>query len=193
MSDRPLILIDVDGVLNPFRRPGSEWFTAKCSVGGRSYNVILNPTHGPKLLELAEKVGAELVWATTWEHDANKEIGPKIGLPELPVIEVERDNQHLHLGDAIRHKTPHVADWVKGRPFVWFDDYLTSRDEEYLRGHEGVGDFLIIHVDDGLGITDDDLAEAAAWLADHMAPDEDEPVESCDMSAAPSSPAGERS
>lgn len=164
MTERPLILLDVDGVLNPFRRPSPDWFKTKCSVDGRSYNVILHPGHGAKLLDLAAATGAELVWATTWEHDANTEIGPKIGLPELPVIDVDRDHQHLHLRDLVRHKTPHVADWVKGRPFVWFDDYLTHRDEEYLLAHEGVGDFLIIHVDDGLGITDDDLTEARAWL-----------------------------
>ena len=167
MSERPLLLIDVDGVLNPFRRPGPEWVKTKCSAGGRSYNMLLNPAHGPKLLDLAATVGCELVWATTWEHDANTEIGPKVGLPHLPVIEVDRDTQYLRRGGDIMPKTPHVADWVKGRPFVWLDDDLTNLDEKYLREHEGVGDFLVIHVDEQFGLTDGHLAEAAVWLTEH--------------------------
>ncbi|MEV7013459.1 hypothetical protein AB0N02_43705, partial [Streptosporangium sp. NPDC051022] len=50
---RPLLLIDVDGVLNAFRRPGPEWFKTKCTADGITYNMILNPTHGPKLLNVA--------------------------------------------------------------------------------------------------------------------------------------------
>jgi len=164
---KPLLLIDVDGVLNPFRRPGPEWVKTKCSVDGRSYNVLLNPGHGKQLLDLAATVGCDLVWATTWEHDANTQIGPKVGLPHLPVIEVDRDNQHRHRYDDVRHKTPHVAEWVQGRPFVWLDDYLTERDEAYLRDHAGVGDFLIIHVDEYAGVTDANLDEAAVWLTEH--------------------------
>jgi len=29
----------------------------------------------------------DLIWATTWEHDANKHIAPRLGLPPLPVVE----------------------------------------------------------------------------------------------------------
>ncbi|GAA4221431.1 hypothetical protein FHR32_005082 [Streptosporangium album] len=169
-TTRPLLLIDVDGVLNPFRRPGPEWFRTKCSADGRSYNMLLNPAHGPKLLDLAATVGCDLVWATTWEHDANTEISPKIGLPELPVIEVDRDNRWRDRGVDVMFKTPHVADWVKGRPFVWLDDDLTDLDEAYLREHEGVGDFLVIHVDGQFGLTDGDLVEATVWLIEHGSP-----------------------
>jgi hypothetical protein len=77
--------IDVDGVLNPFavRRgvvpPGFE----EHAIQG--YRVLLNRRHGELLMGLADRF--ELVWATTWEADANREIGARIGLPELPFLE----------------------------------------------------------------------------------------------------------
>ncbi|MFF4417024.1 HAD domain-containing protein [Streptosporangium sp. NPDC001559] len=164
---RPLLLIDVDGVLNAFRRPGPEWVKTKGIAGGRTFNLLLNPFHGPRLLDIAKETGCELVWATTWEHDANTQIGPQIGLPELPVIEVDRDNQLLHMGGRLMFKTPHVADWVRGRPFVWLDDDLTAADEKFLFQHPNVSDCLIIHVNGETGLTDDDFAEARSWLLTH--------------------------
>ena len=29
---------------------------------------------------------ANSIWATTWEHEANTEIAPRLGLPQLPVV-----------------------------------------------------------------------------------------------------------
>ncbi|MEV7014135.1 hypothetical protein AB0N02_47150, partial [Streptosporangium sp. NPDC051022] len=78
---------------------------------------------------------------------------------------VDRANRPYR-GDVM-FKTPHIADWVKGRPFVWLDDDLTARDEAFLTDHPGVGNFLIIHVDAEQGLTDDDLAEARSWLLIH--------------------------
>jgi len=164
---RPLLLLDVDGVLNPFTRPGREWISTKCTADGRTYRLLLNPAHGPQLLKVAQETGCELVWATTWEHDANTQIAPKVGLPELPVIEVDRNNTNWPVNPHadVLFKTPHVAAYVNRRPFVWLDDDLTEADEEYLREHDNVGDFLIIHVRPASGLTSAHLEQAAAWLS----------------------------
>jgi len=37
---------------------------------------------GPRLLALP----GELVWATTWQGEANEVIAPRLGLPGLPVV-----------------------------------------------------------------------------------------------------------
>ena len=80
----PLLLLDVDGVLSPTRRPTPDWRPHTVVADGVPHRLWLNPRHGPRLLDLARRCGAELVWATPWEHDANVEIAPRIGLPTLP-------------------------------------------------------------------------------------------------------------
>jgi hypothetical protein len=157
---RPLILIDVDGVLNPWNRQGPHWETHDAVSEIGTFRVLLNPEHGPMLLQLAQETGGELAWATTWEHYANAEIGARIGLPELPVIEVNSGPD----APGVHPKTPPVADYVKGRPFVWFDDDLTAADSRYLKDHEGVGDHLIVHIGPKKGLTPKHLEMAAAWL-----------------------------
>jgi hypothetical protein len=82
---RPYLLIDVDGVLNPFGsgvRP--EGFSRHQLIG---YDEVwLSPRHGQWLNQLA--TWFDLVWATTWEHDAPRLIAPILKLPtDLPVIE----------------------------------------------------------------------------------------------------------
>ncbi|WP_200881386.1 hypothetical protein [Nocardia otitidiscaviarum] len=80
--------------------------------------VWLNPSHGPALLALADRF--ELVWATTWEHDANTYIAPVIGLPELPVVEWQTTKRFGP--DGIFFKTEELVAHAAGRPFVWIDD-----------------------------------------------------------------------
>lgn len=164
MAERPLLLLDVDGVLNPLRPPSADFQRHECLVGERSYHVHLNPGHGVELLKLAEETGARLVWATTWGHAANEWIGPRIGLPELPAVAVPMAPTRIIGPWGEMFKTPHVAAYVQGRPFVWFDDHTGGDDEEYLRAHPGVGEFLLVHVDPRHGLTPGDLALARKWL-----------------------------
>ncbi|MFI6321186.1 HAD domain-containing protein [Nonomuraea sp. NPDC050556] len=161
MSVRPLLLVDVDGVLNPFGRPSPAFRRYSCPVDGRTYTVHLNPWHGARLLDLALQTRSELVWATTWEDNANDWIAPRLGLPRLPVIHLGPDRPS-EVGEMF--KTPAVADYVQGRPFVWFDDYVFQEDEDYLRGHQGVGEFLLIQVPPKRGLAWEHLEAARQWL-----------------------------
>lgn len=162
VTSRPLILLDIDGVVNPFRRPGPAWNAHKCMCNGITWNLWLNPAHGPKLLALAEETGAELVWATTWEHDANRSVGPLIGLPELPVIEVSQGKAPRPPGCC--WKSVAVAEHVNRRPFVWFDDDLSKRDRRWLEAHPNVDRFRLIHIGANAGIKPAHFRQAALWL-----------------------------
>lgn len=83
----------------------------------------LDPDLGPRLKSLP----CELVWATTWMSDANEYIAPRLGLPQMPVVDwpdppVEAGTRGLHW------KTPGLVGWAAGRPFAWVDDEITDID-----------------------------------------------------------------
>jgi len=119
MSERPLLLIDVDGVLNPLARKSPPGFSEQRLAG---FLVRLSAQHGEWILSLERDHGFELVWATSWEHEANELIGPVIGLPQLPVIEF--DNKLI--GSGYTWKLPAIREYVANRSFAWFDDDLGS-------------------------------------------------------------------
>jgi hypothetical protein len=113
---RPLLLIDVDGVLNPYVRPGAappDGYAVH-HLGGQ--RVVLSFQHGAWLHELAEQF--DLAWVTAWEAEANSLIGPMIGAPpDLPVIQF-----HERLVDGWIWKLPAVRRFAEDRPMAWLDD-----------------------------------------------------------------------
>lgn len=153
---RPLLLIDVDGVLNPSmsnseaKRRGFMTRHAHDSHGWR-YRLFLHNDHGRWLKAMTDQF--ELVWATTWEHTANVAIGPKIGLPELPVVEFD----FVQDQDS---KVPGIVRFTQGRPFVWLDDDATDYDRELLEQNPKG---LLIDIDHRVGLTPEHLEAARSW------------------------------
>ncbi|MFE7191734.1 hypothetical protein [Kitasatospora sp. NPDC057541] len=178
---RPLLLIDVDGPLNPYaakphRRPEGytthrlltpRWEAAErrrlTAYGlpdrpAKPLRVWLNPEHGPSLTALP----FDLVWATTWEHEADDFLAPLLGLPALPVITWSEPRQQP--ADGVFWKTPDIVSWARGRPFAWIDDQITAADHAWVRTHHA-GPALLHHVDPRTGLTTADFTTLAAWAA----------------------------
>lgn len=156
--------MDVDGPLHPFaaRTPphGYAEHRWRLSRWGRSVQrAWLNPEHGPALLALARRTGAELAWATTWEHRANTTVGPALGLPPLPVVGVR-----AYEGKA-DWKFGAVGRFARGRPLAWLDDdfdlFPTARRAFLDRRRDLTA---LIAVDPATGITADHLAAVEAAL-----------------------------
>lgn len=157
----PIVLIDVDGVLNPAFSSKKRsrlayhdgWISTWGHVDGDRYRLFLNPEHGRQLRKLANDTGAELAWGTTWAEHANYEVGPLIGLPVLPVATVR-----------IGAKGESVQEWTNGRPWVWFDDQWSVLTEASEKATEQGQRHLAVKVDPAAGLQPEHLAEARDWL-----------------------------
>ncbi|TDP66876.1 HAD domain-containing protein [Actinokineospora alba] len=165
---RPLVLLDVDGPLNPFAgsaetRVGFVEHRIRLSRWNKRkvLRLWLNPALGPALLGLAERTGAQLAWATTWGHRANTVIGPAICLPVLRVVELDDSGG--------RWKFPAVERFAAGRPLVWLDgdfDFYPAERDAFLGRRVGVPTELW-RVDPRVGLNTDDVATVEAWLGGH--------------------------
>lgn len=169
MTDaRPLLLIDVDGPLNPYaaepeERPDGFALHVMRPLGWEEplqpLRVWLRPEHGPQLLSLPY----ELVWCTTWEADANEWIGPRVGLPELEYISFEGVDSR-DVDESLYFKTPTVVDWARGRAFAWIDDQVTDADREYVADHHPAP-ALLITVSPSTGLLPEHVRQLAEWAA----------------------------
>lgn len=144
---RPLLLLDVDGVLNVFGATGEEDaqyredeverhtviidpdvalgpFVNPAAVGV-PFGIVLVKEHRSWLSELAEHF--DLAWATTWEHEANRLISPLLGLDRLPVVEHSSVKPRFSW-DAATWKLASIEKFVGGRPWAWVDDSAYSYD-----------------------------------------------------------------
>ncbi len=166
MSTKPVIALDVDGPLNPYGAKKPEGYTLhKLNPDGYTYDVWLNHGHGALLLAFAEEYDAELVWATTWEAEANRLIGPHIGLPELPVVDFGWRRKLS--GVIMDHwKFDGLLAHAAGRPLVFFDDDFVRFPTETVWFTKERGDLptLLHEVSPSVGLTEDDLSVAGRWL-----------------------------
>lgn len=169
---KPILFLDVDGPLNPYaekpwRRPDG-YTTHRLRPAGwewkkKPLRVWLNPSHGPLLLDFASRHDLELVWATTWEHDANKYIAPVLGLPELSVVEFSS-----HKGTGYGWKFPAVRDFAAGRSLAWLDDdfsksYVVNALSSF-RLDRGDSPTFLKSINPRVGLLEKDLEEVGVWL-----------------------------
>jgi hypothetical protein len=158
-EQRPLLFLDVDGTLLPF---GGNTQREPPGATADSHLERLDPQLGVRLATLP----CELVWATTWEDEANTEVASRIGLPPLPVVhwpEPSAEHEHEDQWFGLHWKTRTVVEWAGGRPFIWVDDEITDADRKWVSTHHH-GRALLHHVAPSSGLTDVDFAVLDDWL-----------------------------
>lgn len=103
-----------------------------------------------------------LVWATAWMNDANKVIGPLLGLPELPVAGLPEASEE-DAADLLHWKTRALVQSAAGRSFIWVDDEITDLDRAWVSRHHR-GQALLHRVDAMTGLVAADFAVLDCWL-----------------------------
>ncbi|MCC9155321.1 hypothetical protein LZP81_01290 [Streptomyces parvulus] len=160
-SERPLLFLDVDGPLIPFGSSAGHPEVAASTTTVDQGNPLLarlDPGIGSRLMAL----GCQLVWATTWQEEANGVIAPRIGLPRLPVLEWP-DADAGGMPRGLHWKTRPMVAWAAGRPFIWVDDEISAMDRLWVdASHPGPS--LLHQVAPTKGLNGADFSALAEWL-----------------------------
>lgn len=158
-AGRPLLFLDVDGTVIPFSR---QFGDRSATTTTESYLAGINPELGRCLAALP----CELVWATTWEDDANKILAPRLGLPPLRVVhwpEPSDEDEREDLWFNLHWKTRTLVAWANGHPFAWVDDEITAADIAWASARHR-DRTLLYPVEGSHGITHHDLQALNVWL-----------------------------
>jgi HAD domain in Swiss Army Knife RNA repair proteins len=157
---KPLLLIDVDGVISLF-----GFDHAAPPQGGRFMLVdgiahFLSVTAGEHLRRL--ETAFELAWCTGWEEKANDYLPLALGLDgPLPHVVFDPADRPVHahwkLGAIDLHVEP-------SRPVAWIDD---AHDDACLSWAAArSAPTLLVTTDPAVGLTEVDVERLLAWAGD---------------------------
>lgn len=169
-GDVPILLLDVDGVLNATRMDLPEGWQR-----GRFNGFVLSwdPTVTARLRNLHDTGRVEIQWLTTWAEDADRLLAEPMGLPRG--LRVHARDGVAPTGYAGPAGT--TTDWWKlakarsvagaepGRRIVWIDDDLAVRTAETDAWLAGTSRVLAIAPDTLTGLSHRQLDEVETWLS----------------------------
>ena len=162
MPQRPILFVDVDGVISLFGfAPGDDALPGPLHwIDGIAH--CIPDDVGARLVSLAERF--ELVWATGWEERANEHLPYLLKLPfrDLPSLTFEG---RAVFGSA-HWKVDAIDEYAEDRPAAWIDDNL---DEDCIAWAEGRAvPTLLVETSPAVGLTDEHVELLRAW-ADEIA------------------------
>ena len=153
---RPLLAVDVDGVISLF---GFDEPPAAAGPlrAGRRHGALHLAAAGERLLRLAEHY--ELVWATGWEDKANFYLPQLLGLPELP---------HLSFDGAARFGSP-TGSWGRSRSTAgagrWPGSTTTSTTAVTSGREQRPEPTLLVPTEPHLGLEEAHIEALTAWAS----------------------------
>lgn len=155
MSAKPLLAVDVDGVISLFGGEAMPPAEAPLQLIEGVMHRISRPA-GEHLRNLAGHY--DLVWATGWEGRANDHLPHLLGLPsELPFVSFEHSSR---FGSA-HWKLGPLEELARGRALAWIDDALDESCHEWAaRRAEPT---LLVPTSSKRGLGDEEAATLLAW------------------------------
>jgi hypothetical protein len=163
MPERPLLALDVDGVISLFG------FDAPALEAPGRFHLIDGIGHcighgvGERICRLAQHY--ELVWATGWEERANDRLPRILGLPgELPWLSFQGQ---ARFGTA-HWKIASIERYAGERPLAWVDD---CHDETcHAWAERRPAPTLLVATEAAAGLTDAHAETLIRWAREGYPP-----------------------
>jgi hypothetical protein len=166
-TDKPILAVDIDGVLLlfGFEEPPQPPAVEIVLLAGAMHCISLEA--GERLRGLADSF--EIVWASGWEGGSS-ELGRRLDLPDFPYLTFKGA---ARFGSA-DWKTEPLEKYAHGRPLAWIDDSLDERCYEWARSRPEPT--LLVEVESELGLQDVHVEALTGWARSLAA---EQPAQPC--------------
>ena len=168
-NDRPILAVDIDGVISLFGFDQSlEPGRMKPGDAPGEFHLIDGMLHciamdtGPRLERLGKTY--ELVWASGWEDRANDHLPNILGVPELPYLSFDG---RARFGTA-HWKLEALEEHSGSRPLAWIDDSLDESCFDWAERREEPT--LLVPTESDQGLLDAHVEALEAWAHDGFEP-----------------------
>ncbi len=153
-SHKPLLLVDIDGVISLFGGRLAEKAGSFHSIDGMPH--FLSATAAAHLLDLAGEF--DLVWCSGWEEKADEHLPHLVGLPRgLPFLRFERA-----VGRGNAHwKLAAIDAYARERPLAWVDDALSPACHEWAASR--AAPTLLVQTEPAKGLTTREAQMLIRW------------------------------
>jgi HAD domain in Swiss Army Knife RNA repair proteins len=155
MRAKPLLFVDVDGVISLFGFPPEAVPPGSfLMVEGIAH--FLSASAGEHLRRLAERF--EPVWCTGWEERANEHLPHALELPgPYPCLSFERDVGRTHA----HWKLDAIEAYAGERPLAWIDDGHDEGCAAWASARSSPT--LLVTTAPAVGLTEGDVVQLEAW------------------------------
>ena len=152
---RPILFVDVDGVISIFGfGPGAPPPGSFHSIDGIVH--CISDRAGELLARVAERF--DLVWATGWEEKANEYLPHLLNLDgDLPVLTF---HGAAVFGSA-HWKLNAIEAYAGDRPAAWIDDFIDDECRTWAKRRSAPT--LLVETDSAAGITEGDVDRLLDW------------------------------
>jgi HAD domain in Swiss Army Knife RNA repair proteins len=163
MHTRPVLFVDVDGVISLFGFPAGARPAGRFEmVDGIAH--YLSATAGDHLRRLSEAF--EPVWCTGWEEKANEYLPHALDLGEpYPFLTFERDVGRTHA----HWKLDAIEAYAGPRPLAWIDDAHDDDCRAWACARGERAPTLLVTTEPHAGLTEADVDRLLGWSAELLA------------------------
>ncbi len=158
VAQRPLLMVDVDGVLSLFGAPTMGADGSFHSIEGIPH--FLSATAAAHLLALAQLY--DVVWASGWEERADEHLPHLLGVPAgLPWLRLDRSARAAGRGTRGHWKLAAIDAYAGARPLAWIDDALDEACHAWALAR--AAPTLLVATEPALGLTASEAAQLTRW------------------------------